>query len=128
MKKSREKAYKIVDVIYNRLESFKELWNKTDNSIKDNIVSDIEDLVSIKKSKNSKKKTFTTYDDTVLKDGKKYYYSNILKEDKKIKNHKCKISISSDTVITVYDYETKTDYIYTYRDLVEDRITFKKMF
>jgi hypothetical protein len=128
MKKSREKAYSVLNVVFYKLEGFKEIWNKTDNTIKDNIVSDIEDLVSIKKSKNPKKKTFTTYDDTVLKDGKKYYYSNILKDDKKIKNHKCKISISTDTAITIYDYETKNDYVYTYRDLVEDRITFKKMF
>ena len=74
-------------------------------------------------------KTFKTYDDTILVEGKKYRYSgccdNLYNSFSWI-DMKCKILKIEDDKIYIYDYDDMKEIIYTNRCLKNNNITFKK--
>lgn len=74
------------------------------------------------------KKTFVTYDGTILKEGKKYRWSGCsegLYTGYHWKNLKCKIKYIYGEKIYIYDYDDKTEYEYTNTYFIENNVTFK---
>jgi len=44
MRKEKELGYELLNIVYNNIEEFQELWNKTDFDTKEKIVNGIGDL------------------------------------------------------------------------------------
>lgn len=75
------------------------------------------------------KKTFETYDGTILKEGKKYKWSGHsegLYNGYSWSGFRCKVKKIDGGDIIIYDYEDEGQYRYTNDTLKEMGITFKK--
>ena len=73
---------------------------------------------------------YKTYDNTILVEGKKYRWSGYcesgLYTSTKWTNLKCKIRKIDDDKIFIYDYDDDKEWIFTNKELLENKVTFKK--